>query len=252
MQNNIPLVSIITPSYNNAKFITKTIESVINQTYSNWEMIIVDDSSTDNSIEVIQEFVMKEEKITLLINKKNIGAAETRNVAIRQAKGRFIAFLDSDDIWKSNKLEFQIQYMIQNNFAFTFTSYNLMNEKGELLFKNIKAPNSINYNEYLRNTIIGCLTVVIDKMKVGYFEMPIIKSSHDMALWLLIMKKGFIAYGIQENLATYRLVSNSNTSKKGKAALDVWKVYREIEKLNFLQSAFCFVSYIYFAILKRI
>lgn len=252
MHHNPPLVSIITPSYNAEKFISKTIESVINQTYLNWEMIIVDDCSTDDTISIIKSFSSHENRIILIENQINVGAAETRNIALRKAKGNFIAFLDSDDIWLNKKLETQINFMIDNDRAFTFSNYNLIDEKGNDLLKEINVPKSIGYFGYLKNTIIGCLTVVVNKEKVGYFEMPLIKSSHDMALWLLIMKRGFIAYGIPNTLASYRLVSNSNTVNKQKAALDVWRVYREFENLNIIKSSFYFTFYAFNAILRRL
>ncbi len=246
------LVSIITPSYNSVNFIGETINSVIAQTYENWEMIIVDDCSKDNSVELVQEYVDKDNRIKLIQNKVNKGAAETRNEALKVAKGRFIAFLDSDDLWLPEKLEEQIFFMEKNSIAFSFSNYEVIEENGTSTNKVIKVPKKINYNRYLRNTIIGCLTVIVDKEKVGCFEMPNIKSSHDMALWLLIMRRGFEAYGYQKNLAKYRLVSTSNTAQKQKAAKDVWRVYREIEKLPLLKSAFCFVGYVFNAIKKRL
>ncbi len=175
-----------------------------------------------------------------------------RNYALRNSKGKYIAFLDSDDLWESQKLEIQIKFMKDNDYAFSFTSYEVIYENGESTNKIIKIPSSINYNRYLANTIIGCLTVVINREKTGSFEMPNIRSSHDMALWLLIMKKGFLAYGLNQNLAKYRLVSTSNTAKKWKAATDVWKVYRNVEKLNLLRSSYSFVSYIFNGLKKRI
>lgn len=246
------LVSIITPSYNSARFISTTIESVLSQTYNNWEMLIVDDCSQDNSLEIISRNVSKDSRIKLISLDQNVGAAEARNIALRAAKGRFVAFLDSDDVWYPNKLEYQIYFMIRKGYAFTFSSYDIMLEDDTKTSKIIIAPKLINYNQYLRNTIIGCLTVVIDKDKVDYFEMPIIKSSHDMALWLLIFKRGFIAYGIDKVLASYRFVPNSNTSRKWKASIDVWKVYRRIEKISLIKSIYYFIRYAINAIIKRL
>jgi teichuronic acid biosynthesis glycosyltransferase TuaG len=246
------LVSIITPSYNTSRFIGETIECVINQTYKNWELLITDDFSVDNSVEIIESYMKKDSRIKLLRMDSNIGAAAARNVSIENAKGRYIAFLDSDDIWKPNKLERQLKFMSDNNYAFTYTAYELINEEGEKLNKIITVPESLNYKQYLKNTIIGCLTVIIDREKTGDFRMPLIKSSHDMALWLQIMKRGFVAYGLNEVLASYRLVSNSNTAKKWKAAQDVWKVYRDIENLSYITSLYLFCWYTFNAIKKRI
>lgn len=247
----MPKVSIITPLYNSSDFIAETIESVLNQTYSEWEMIIVDDCSTDNSVEIVKEYANKDKRINLIVLEENIGAAAARNVALENASGRFIAFLDSDDLWKSDKLKKQTDFMKKNNIAFSFSSYEVINQDGSKTGKTINAPMSISYSQYLKNTIIGCLTVLIDKSKTGDFKMPLIKSSHDMALWLLLMRKGILAYGINETLASYRLVENSNTAQKWKAAKDVWKVYRDIEKLSLLYSAFCFIGYSFNAAKKR-
>ena len=246
------LVSIITPSYKSKRFIKETIKSVLDQTYKNWEMIIVDDYSPDNSAMYIDDIIKNEQRIKLIKLSKNLGAAEARNKALKIANGKYIAFLDSDDIWKTQKLEKQIQFMSENNYAFTFTEYTPFSEDGKKEFNVIAVPKKLNYAEYCKNTIIGCLTVIIDKEKVGDFRMPNIRSSHDMALWLLIMKRGFIAYGLNENLAKYRLVSTSNTSKKYKAAKEVWDVYRKIERLSFLRSSWYFINYAFNAIKKRI
>ncbi|MDA0890506.1 MAG: glycosyltransferase family 2 protein [Bacteroidetes bacterium] len=246
------LVSIITPCYNSSKFIEDCINSVLAQTYTNWEMIIVDDFSTDNSKEKITVLSENDTRIKTIFLDKNIGAAKARNIAISKAKGKYIAFLDSDDLWTPTKLEDQIYFMQEKNIAFSYTTYQSISEDGNKLFSVVKATSIMTYSSYLKNTIIGCLTVVIDREKTGNFEMPNIRSSHDMALWLLIMKRGFPGYGLDENLAKYRFVSNSNTSSKLRAAKDVWKVYREIEKLSFFYSTWCFLNYTFNAIKKRI
>ena len=244
------LVSIITPSFNSARFIEECIDSVLSQTYDNWELLIVDDCSSDNSYELIAGY--HDKRITLIGLEKNVGAAEARNIAIREAKGRYIAFLDSDDVWNLNKLSKQISFMQKKDIAFSFTTYQRMSEDGLKLYSIIHVPKIATYSSYLKNTIIGCLTVVIDREKTGDFEMPNIRSSHDMALWLLIMRRGFTAYGLDENLARYRIVSISNTASKWRAAKDVWKIYREIEKLSFFYSNWCFLNYVFNAFLKRI
>ena len=249
MKNN--LVSIITPSYNSAKFIKDCINSVASQTYKEWEMIIVDDCSTDDSRQLITKYAKKDNRIKVILLEENVGAAAARNIAIKESEGKYIAFLDSDDLWKKNKLEKQLSFMKENNIAFSFTSYQPISENGIEKYSIIKAPYQMDYHSYLKNTIIGCLTVVIDRDKTGNFKMQNIRSSHDMALWLLIMKRGFSAYGLNENLAYYRIVSTSNTSKKWKAAREVWSVYRRVEKLNLLYSTICFVGYVYNAIKKR-
>lgn len=244
------LVSIITPSFNSVKFIKQCIESVIAQTYTNWEMLIVDDYSSDNSLQILKKY--NDKRIQLIELDKNVGASESRNVAIRKAKGKYIAFLDSDDLWEPQKLEKQISFMETEDIAFSFSTYQPMSDDESKLYSIIHAPKIVTYSSYLKKTIIGCLTVVIDREKTGGFEMPNIRSSHDMALWLLIMRRGFDAYGLDENLARYRIVSTSNTANKWRAAKDVWKVYRQFEKLSFFYSIWCFLNYAFNAIIKRI
>ena len=224
------------PSYNAAKFIAASIQSVIGQTYRNWELLITDDCSKDDTVKIVEQFLEKDNRIKLFSTGKNSGPACARNKSLENATGKYIAFLDSDDIWVSNKLETQIQFMIEKNIAFSFSSYSVIKEDGTPTGNTINVPKVIGYHGYLRNTIIGCLTVIIDREKTGNF----------------IMKRGFKAYGLQNTLACYRLVSTSNTSKKWKAAKDVWKVYREIEHINPIYSAICFIGYAINAIIKRL
>jgi len=244
-------ISIITPIYN-SNYIENTIDSVIKQTYKDWELLLVDDCSNDDTINRIKEYIEKDDRINLNVLEVNVGAAEARNIALREAKGDYIAFLDSDDMWLPNKLEKQIQFMKSNNYAFSFTAYQRVNQNNTKTINRIGVPKSIGYNGFLRNTIIGTLTVMIDKRQTGYFEMPNIRSSHDMALWCDILKRGFKAYGINEVLAYYRIVDDSNTAKKWKAAMDVWRVYRNIEKMSWTKSAFNFSLYAFNALRKRI
>ena len=244
------LVSIITPSYNSSRFIEECVGSVISQTYDNWELLIVDDYSIDNSLQILKKY--NDKRIQLIELDKNVGAAKARNVAIRKAKGKYIAFLDSDDLWEPQKLEKQISFMESEDIAFSFSAYQPMSDDELKLYSIIHAPKIVTYSSYLKKTIIGCLTVIIDREKTGGFEMPKIRSSHDMALWLLIMRRGFDAYGLDENLARYRIVSTSNTANKWRAAKDVWMVYRQFEKLSFFYSIWCFLNYAFNAIIKRI
>tara|TARA_B100001758_G_scaffold247953_1_gene269026 strand:+ start:10178 stop:10930 length:753 start_codon:yes stop_codon:yes gene_type:complete len=246
-----PLVSIITPCYNSSCFISESITSVINQTYSNWELLVVDDKSTDNTKEIILSFSSNDQRIRPLFLDNNVGPAQARNFGIERSKGRYIAFLDADDVWFSNKLKNQLLFMQNNDIAFSYTTYQRISEDGLIKYNTIKAPELMTYSSYLKNTIIGCLTVVIDRDKTGDFLMPNISSSHDMALWLLIMKRGFDAYGLDENLAGYRVTSSSNTSNKIKVIKDVWIVYRKLEQLNLFYSLFCFCSYFVHAVKKR-
>ncbi len=246
------LVTIITPVYNSSRYIKECVSSVVDQSYLNWELIIVDDCSTDNSKSIVLELSDKDERIRCIFLEKNVGVAEARNSAIRQARGRYIAFLDSDDIWMPNKLEKQIAFMQEKKIAFSFTSYQIISEDGSQLKNIVKAPRIMTYSSYLKDTIIGCLTVVVDVEKTGGFLMPNLRVSEDMALWLQLLKRGFFAYGLDEILSKYRETSNSLSTNKLKAVKDVWRVYRTIEELSFMYSLWCFINYAFNAIRKRI
>lgn len=242
---NTPLVSIITPVYNAEEFIKETIDSVLNQTYSNWEMILINDQSPDNSKDIISSMAKKDSRIRLIDLDENSGAAIARNKGIDFSNGQFIAFLDSDDVWHSQKLEKQIEFMLQNDYAFSFTSYEIMEENGTKTGKTVNVPLKMEYEDLLRNTIIGCLTVMLDKNKIGEIKMVDIRTRQDFVLWLNILKRGFTAYGLNEPLAYYRKVEGSISSNKVKAAKRNWQVYREIEKLSFFKSVRVFLGYAY-------
>ena len=249
---NDNLVSIITPVYNAERFLRQTIESVLSQDYKEWEMILVDDCSKDQSESIIKSYIEKDNRIKYIKLKVNSGAAVSRNTAIENAKGRYIAFLDSDDVWTSNKLKVQIEFMKKNNVGFTFSDYKVMTEEGVEIDRFIRVPKLIDYKGYLKNTIIGCLTVVVDRKICGDFFMVNIRKNQDMATWLKILKRGHKAYGINECLGVYRLVDGSISNNKIKAAKSVWRTYREIEKLNVMISLYYFIGYSYNAVKKRI
>lgn len=249
---NEALVSIITPVYNAERFLGDTIKSIQNQTYKNWELVLVDDCSKDGSADMIKEFQANDDRIRYIKLEKNSGASVSRNTGIKNAKGRFIAFVDSDDIWQPEKLKIQIEYMLENKLGFTFTSYRYMKEDGRLTKKVAKAPKKINYRGLLKNTIIGCSTVVIDKEIVGEFSMPLVRRGQDTATWLQILKTQDYAYGIEKDLVNYRLVGDSLSSNKIKALKRTWNTYRNVEKLSVLQSSYVFCFYVINAIRKRL
>lgn len=236
------LVSIIMPSYNASRFIAESINSVFLQAYSNWELLIVDDCSMDNSVRIAQKFVDIDKRVRLFPLEKNVGAAAARNVAIGQAKGQYIAFLDSDDVWEEDKLKKQLAFMEENSYAFTFSNYYVMEEDGRKIGNIVRVPTSLTYHQYLRNTIIGCLTVIIDRKQTGDFRMPLIKSSHDMALWLLIMKRGFKAYGMKETLAGYRLFQLPILQKNGKPQRMSGKYIERLRDCLFYMRCIVFVG----------
>jgi len=237
------LVSIITPSYNSKRFIEDTIKSVIAQSYQNWEMIIVDDASIDESIEIIQKYVNIEYRIILFSNDKNLGASESRNLAIKEAKGTYIAFLDSDDIWLPNKLEKQIELMERENIAMSYSNYETINEDGVVIGKFL-APSKIRYQDMLKTSYIGTLTTIYNVRKLGKIYFMNI-GHEDYILKLEILKKIDYAIGIDEVLAQYRITENSLSSNKLKSALWQWNIYRNIEKISIFKSIGYFISYTY-------
>lgn len=232
------LVSIIMPTYNCADFISESIESVINQTYKEWELIIIDDQSTDDTKNIISKRYSNNPKIIYHCLNQNSGAAIARNKGVELAKGDFIAFIDSDDLWKNNKLELQVQFMIKNNYNFTYTAYQQINEKGELLNKIIKAPNKVNYNGVLLSCPIGNSSVIYNSKKIGKVIIPNIRKRNDDALWLKILKIEEYAFGLNQVLMSYRLRENSLSRNKIELVKYHWYLYREIEHLSILRSLY--------------
>ena len=238
------LVSIITPAYNAAAYIAETIESVLAQTYTNWEMLIVNDCSKDNTAEIVQSYAAKDKRIKLINLEQNSGAAAARNTAIQNANGRYIAFLDSDDLWKKEKLQKQIEFMQKNGYAFTFTSYEHFKETKENIQNHVQIPKSLNYNQALKGNQIGCLTVMLDRKQISNIHFTTQKHE-DYILWLNILKQGITAYGIQESLALY-ITGNSKSisGNKVQSALWTWKVYRDNQKLSVVKSMYYFWLYV--------
>ena len=244
------LVSIIMPAYNAAISIKESIASILVQTYEKWELIIVDDKSTDNTIDIITGYTISDRRIKLVKLACRQCVAAVRNAGLKVAKGRYIAFLDSDDLWKVNKLEKQLNYMTKNNLAFTYSSYDLIDDSGNSTGKYVKSKTIMQHEDILKNTIIGCLTVMIDRAVTGDFRMPIIAHTEDNMTWRNILMRGHLAYGLPEILASYRVSKGSLTSNKGKAALLQWKTYRDYCHLNIIKSAYYFCCYAFNAFTK--
>lgn len=238
--NTKPLVSIIMPTYNCGRFISESIESVLAQTIAKWDLWIIDDCSTDGTAEIVGKYTQKHPNILYFRMEKNGGPAAARNVGLRQAQGRYIAFLDSDDLWKPEKLEKQIAFMEQNGFFFSATGYEQMDEDGNSLHLACIPPEKTSYNKCIRlSNPIGNLTVMYDQEALGRFEVPMIQKRNDFALWLQILKKTKYCYGLDEVLATYRVrKSGSVSSNKLGQARYHWQLYHEIEGHGFLRSAF--------------
>lgn len=238
----MPLVSVITPIYNCQSYLQATVLSVINQTFYDWELILVDDKSGDESLMIAQQLAKEDNRIRVISLDENSGAAVARNKGIDLAEGRYIAFLDSDDMWLPEKLEKQISFMERENVAFSYSAYKKVDEHGNDL-GTIGVPAQVSYTDLLKVCSIGCLTAVYDTESLGKVYMPMIRKRQDLGLWLKILKRIPFAYGINETLALYRVRNNSISANKLNAASYTWKLYREIEKLNIFYASYVFVCY---------
>ncbi|MBN8235215.1 glycosyltransferase family 2 protein [Halobacillus kuroshimensis] len=237
-------VSIITPAYHAAGQIMETIRTVQHQTYTNWEMIIVDDCSEDETVSVVKRAQEKDDRIRLICLHENKGPAFARNRAIESARGRYLAFLDSDDLWMPEKLEKQLSFMKAKHAAFTFTAYKMMKENGEETNLIFKAPIEVTYKDLLKNTSIGTLTVMLDRRRFGSIRMPLYRDcSEDYGLWLMLLSSGSTAYGLNEPLAFYRKCSDSLSSNKWKSAKKTWNTYRKVKGINGVRSFWYFMNY---------
>lgn len=232
------LVSVITPTFNCAKYIVDTIESIQKQSYKNWEMIIVDDCSTDNTREVVQKRIDSDPRIHYFCLEHNSGPAAARTKAMQIAQGEYIAFCDSDDLWMPDKLRKQTQFMEKTGCAFTCTSYEQIDEEGNATGKTIYSIPKCDYRRLLLDCPVGNSTVMYSVKIMGKFEVPNIKKRNDDALWLQMLKKEQYIYGMKEILMKYRIRNNSVSSNKFKVIKYHWILYRNIEHLSVAQSIF--------------
>ena len=245
------LISIITPLFNSESYIDDMIKSVQAQTYQNWEMIVVNDSSEDDGPNIVDKISRIDKRITLINQKKRSGPAHVRNIAIGLAKGRYLAFLDSDDLWHKEKLDKQIQFMQSNQYAFTYTAYEKINESGEVSGIIIPFKDQVTYHDLLKSNHIGCLTAMLDIKLLGEkVYMPIIDKRQDHGLWLSILKREGKAYCLNEILALHRIRTGSISQNKISNIKYQWILYRKIEKLNIMKSFYYMIFYTYYAIRK--
>ena len=232
------LVSVITPTYNCGQFIGETIESIQKQTYQNWEMIIVDDCSTDNTKEIVEEYIRKDDRIQYHCLETNSGAAVARTRAMQIADGEYMAFADSDVLWTEDKLEKQLEFMKKGSYAFSCTAYEQIDEDGKSLNKIIKTVPKTDYNRLLLDCPVGNSTVMYNVKKMGKFEVPNIRKRNDDALWLQMLKKEKYIMGMPDVLMKYRIRKNSISSNKLKVIKYHWILYRDIEHLGIFRSLF--------------
>jgi len=237
------LVSIITPLYNAEKYVQKTADSVFSQTYQNWEWIIVDDCSKDDSLEVVKSF--NDPRVRILRNEKNKGVVDTRNFALENVKGEFVAFLDSDDYWSSDKLEKQVSFMKEKGLALSFHSYQKFYDDGKM-GQVIQATPSVDYKKMLNSNFIGCLTCMVKADKIGDLQMINgYKAREDWIFWLNILKNSnSTAYSLPDVLAFYRIAENSLSSRKFEMIKEQYRVYREVLKMNFPETIYYLTRYL--------
>lgn len=245
------LVSIIMPSYNTERFIADSIQSVLNQTYQNWELIIVDDCSTDNTDSVVA--TISDNRVKYLKNEKNSGAAVSRNRALREAKGKWIAFLDSDDLWMPNKLEKQIKFMEENAYHFSYTNYEEIDEDSNPLGKLITGPKKITKHGMFNYCWPGCLTVMYDAEVVGLIQIEDIKKNNDYAMWLKVCKKAN-CYLLNKTLGQYRKGRKGSISNHSYKALIKWhyKLFKEAEKEKSIVAAWHTCWNLFFGVWKKV
>ncbi len=244
-------VSIVVPVHNAARCIEDTIQSVRSQTIQDWELILVDDCSTDCSVEIMERYVC--ENVQIIRLKKGVGAAGARNKGLQAAQGRYLAYIDADDLWSPDKLERQLAFMDEQDCAFSFTGYEFADEHGVGVEKIVHVPAKMNYRKALKNTTIFTSTVMFDlnKIQKNLLTMPNV-ASEDTATWWKILKKGYIAYGFDEALTLYRRSSGTLSSNKLTAIKRIWNLYRNVEKLSVIRSTYCFCFYAVRAVIRRL
>lgn len=245
------LVSIIMPSFNTALYIKESIQSIINQSYTNWELIIVDDCSLDSTEQIVNE--IKDKRVIFIKNETNSGAAYSRNKALKIAKGKWIAFLDSDDLWVPEKLEKQIKFMKENGYDFSYTNYIEIDDKSNNLNRLITGPKKITKKGMFRYCWPGCLTVMYNAEKIGLIQIENVKKHNDYAMWLKVCKKAN-CYLLDEVLAKYRRGRQGSISTQSYMTLIKWhyKLFKEAEKENTIKALYHTILNIVFGVYKKL
>ena len=238
-----PTVSVITPAHDAARFLDETIRSVKAQTFTDWEMIIVDDDSRDETREIAGRWASSDPRIRLVRQSPKQGPGPARNRGLAEARGRYVAFLDSDDLWRSEKLEVQVAFMRETGAVFSFAGYSIIDERGKPSGRPVRAPDRVDYRFLLHNTIIGCLTVMLDRTRLDPLSMPPLRQHEDLSLWYDLLRRGVVAQGIPRDLALYRVVRGSASRNRIRSALHMWTIYRVREQLSLPSALWCYAHY---------
>ena len=246
-----PLVSIIITYFDKKKYIKKTFNSIFDQTYKNYELIFVYDDPNKDDLQLIKELLKRFKKKKLILNKKNLGVAKSRNLALRACSGAFVAFIDADDIWKKNKLTNQINFMINKFSDLSFTSYGIIDEKNKLLGVR-KVTVDANYKKIYRSNFIGLSTVIINRKKIKKFKFPNLNTQEDFALWLTLLRKGYSLNHLNSVLSYWRKTENSLSSNNLQKITDAFKLYYSIENKNFIFSIYSVLVLSYYKLKNNI
>lgn len=245
------LVSIIMPVFNAEAYVAAAIDSVLGQTYKHWELLAVDDGSEDSSAHILSQYARADARIQPIFLTQNHGVGYARNIGINKSRGRFLCFIDSDDIWISEKLQIQIDFMNKYSYAFTFSSYQLIKKNGDPLNRAVLVPQRITYAEALYKTAIWTTTVCLDLNQVERPNMPLMDGAEDTAAWLTALKQTGYAAGINQILAFYRQVPTSLSHNLKKRLTRMWRLYRQIEKLPLLKSVALYIRWGFYVLKKR-
>ena len=246
-----PLISIITPAYNAALTLEECYQSLLSQTYTNWEWVVVDDGSSDDTWARISQVAEHDPRVLAFKLAENNGPAVARNFALSRAKGRFIAFLDADDLWMKSKLDAQLSFMLQQKCAFTYSAYEIRDREGKFV-ATFTPPERVTLEDLLRSNVIGCLTVMVDRQYFGSIKMPLLRKRQDFGMWLNLLKQSGSARRVPGTLAIYRKQLRSVSSNKLKAIPFTWRVYREVAGLGVIKSLLFITSQLTRGVLSRV
>lgn len=247
------MVSIITATFNSQRFLRATFESIVNQSYNDWEWLVTDDGSSDGTVRLLEEFSKIDGRVKVFRLPVNSGAAVARNMSLSHASGDFIAFIDSDDVWDCDKLERQIEFM-GNGIDFSFTAYRLISEDGEPLGKTVdeQSLESVDYEGLLRKKVtLGCSTVMLRRAWCGVVQMPLLRTGQDYATWLELLKDGREAFLLGTALSSYRIVAGSISRNKIKKVARQWQIYRRYQNLSLRVSIICTSFYVWRAVFRK-